>query len=165
MVIITDSREQRNQHILEKFSNLDIPFKIKKLDFGDYSMAGYEDKIVIERKASLTEIAANFCKGRDRFEAEFTRATESGAKIYLLIEDGKGRDKIKLRQEMDKDKIDMTIRHKKTWRTNFTGNSMVASIVSWKEKYKFEIIFCNKKDTGEIISKILKQYMQNLGGE
>lgn len=102
MKIITDTREIRNQHILAEFSKQDTSFKIKKLHFGDYSIEGHENNIIIERKASLTELAGNFCKGRKRFEAEFIRAKEAGAKIYLLIEDSESREKMLLRRDLEK---------------------------------------------------------------
>ena len=41
---------------------------------------------VVERKMSLDELAACFCKGRSRFTKEFERARESGARIYLIVE-------------------------------------------------------------------------------
>ena len=38
---------------------------------------------VIERKMSLEELAMCFGRGRDRFEREFQRARDAGAKIYI----------------------------------------------------------------------------------
>ena len=160
MKIITDTREQRNQHILEKINKAEIPFKIKKLDFGDYSIENYENKVVIERKATLTELAGCFCKGRTRFASEFERAIEAGAKVYLLIEDEKAREKMLLRREMDKDStLEKEKVFKKTWRSNFTANSMIASIQSWKIKYNFEIIFCSKKESGNKIIEVFQNYI------
>lgn len=162
MKIITDSREQRNQHILQEFSKQDIPFKVKKLNFGDYSIEGHEDKIMIERKAHLTELAGCFCKGRTRFEAEFIRAYEAGAKIILLIEEHNGREKMIYRRELDKIKsLTDEERWKKTWRSNFTAVSMIASLDSWIKKYNISLIFCKKSETGKKIVEILKSYIQD----
>lgn len=162
MKIICDSREQRNAHILESFNNQGILFKVKKLHFGDYSMENYENSIIIEKKKDLTELAGNFCKGRERFEAEFIRATEAGAKIYLLIEEHNGREKMIYRRELDKIKV-LTDeeRWKKTWRSNFRAESMIASLGSWKEKYNLEIVFCKKSETGKKIIEIFESYIQN----
>ena len=160
MKIITDTREQRNQKILECITSKGIPFKVKKLDFGDYSIEGYETRIIIERKNSLTELANCFCSGRKRFEAEFMRAKDADAKIFLLIEDEKGREKMLLRRELDKKQsLTPKERQKKTWQSNFTANSMIGSIRSWKEKYNFEIIFCDKKTTGIIIVNLFQKYL------
>jgi ERCC4-type nuclease len=162
MRIITDSREQRNQQILESISNHGIPFKVKKLEFGDYSIEGFESDIMIERKRNLTELAANFCTGRKRFENEFVKAKQCNAKIYLLIEDEKGKEKMLLRKELDSNaSLTQADRQKKTWRSNFTANSMIASISSWKKKYEFEVIFCSKKESGSIIVNLFKQYLES----
>ena len=96
MIVLVDSREQKNAHILEYFQRQGIPYEVEKLDYGDYSCklpasaAGrdiyFHDSIVIERKNSLEEISGNLSKGRERFEAEFLKARNAGAKIYLMIE-------------------------------------------------------------------------------
>lgn len=43
--------------------------------------------VVIERKMNLEELSACLCQQRNRFRSEFERAIESGAKVYLLVED------------------------------------------------------------------------------
>lgn len=62
--IIVDSREQ-----LPLWSSA----KVKKLDVGDYSISGYEERFAIERKSG-----ADFCqtltKGHERFKKELERA-------------------------------------------------------------------------------------------
>lgn len=99
MVILVDTREQENKHILEAFNKKKIKFKEKKLDFGDYSfmlpaMPEYgitkpllfDNEIVVERKGSLTELSGNLTKDRERFEKELIRKKDT--KFYLMIEDG-----------------------------------------------------------------------------
>lgn len=44
----------------------------KKLDEGDYSLVGYEDRISIERK-TLSDLCGSLGKGRERFERELLR--------------------------------------------------------------------------------------------
>ena len=160
MRIITDSREQKNQHILEKFSNKNIPFKVKKLDFADYSIEGFENKVAVERKSGLNELTNCFCSGRKRFAAEFERAKEAGAKMYLIVEDEQGKDKMIARQEMEAQGELTEKQQNKTWRGKFRASSMIASLSSWKVKYDLEIIFCNKKKSGEKIIEIFNAYLQ-----
>ena len=79
MVVLVDSREKKNGHILEYFDKQNIAYEVTSLNYGDYSFyipaeAAGEDiyfhrDIVIERKASLEELSGN-----------------DGCKIYLLIE-------------------------------------------------------------------------------
>lgn len=94
MVILVDTREQKNQHILSTFEKNKIAYKEKALDRCDYSFyipanedlsisrdLYFDKEIAIERKASLDEIANNWTKERDRFEKEMALAP----KIKLLL--------------------------------------------------------------------------------
>jgi hypothetical protein len=72
LVILVDSREQSNKHITEWFDKAKKPYKVQKLDYGDYgcylpigSFEGqtrdiyFTDEIVIERKFCIDELASN----------------------------------------------------------------------------------------------------------
>lgn len=95
MVVLVDSREKVNNHILDYFDKKDIKYKSKALEYGDYSFMipaneklsiprdmYFNNKIVIERKASLEEISNNLTKERDRFEKELTLAPKT--KVVLI---------------------------------------------------------------------------------
>src|SRR4051794_40609892 len=80
IVILIDSREQENKHIIEYLMSKQIPFKEKKLDYGDYSayLPKNEDlgiirdlyvPAAIERKNSVDELVSTI-KERTRFENE-----------------------------------------------------------------------------------------------
>lgn len=84
--IITDTREQRplsfeNLHI-RGVPKLDV--MVHKLDVGDYSVQGLEDRLFIERK-SAQDLYGTLFQGRERFERELERAREHKYK-YLVIE-------------------------------------------------------------------------------
>lgn len=72
ITILVDSREQANFHILEWLDKHKKPFKVRKLDYGDYScflpVGSFEgqkrdiyftDELVIERKFCIDELAMN----------------------------------------------------------------------------------------------------------
>lgn len=95
MVILTDTREQKNQHILDFFDRKKILHKKKALNYGDYSFMipaneplgiqrdmYFDGKVCIERKASLEEISGNLSKDRSRFEKELSLAPNT--KVILL---------------------------------------------------------------------------------
>ena len=63
-MIVTDSREQ-----LVLWKNTEV----KKLDFGDYSIADHEQYFAIERK-SLPDLMQTLTSGHDRFKRELERA-------------------------------------------------------------------------------------------
>lgn len=61
--IVRDSREQTGWH----YDNC----VVAALKTGDYSIKGHEDTIIVERKASVAELAKNVLE--DRFERELER--------------------------------------------------------------------------------------------
>lgn len=82
-LIICDTREQKNQHILKYFEKNNIEYETKKVDEGDYKLEG-NDTICIERKGNLDEIMANITQAR--FKRELARAKQKGVKLIVLIE-------------------------------------------------------------------------------
>ena len=78
MVILIDTREKVNDHILNYFNKKNIAYRQQALEFGDYSFMlpkvdgllcnelYFHKEIVIERKNSLEELSGNREKvGRD----------------------------------------------------------------------------------------------------
>ena len=64
-MIICDTREKKNGHILEYFDMVGIEYKIAKLDTADYCLEG-DGSIVIDRKQNLDELARNLCNRKDQ---------------------------------------------------------------------------------------------------
>ena len=95
--VIVDTREKVNEHIVNKFIENNIDYKLEKLNIGDYAivdMNGYMPKIVIERKASLDELLQNLIDRNsldeesqvNRFHRELVRAEALGIRVILIIE-------------------------------------------------------------------------------
>ena len=72
LTILVDTRENANSHIIEFFNKKKIPYKVQKLDYGDYSIMMpqgsfngqtrdiyFTNDIVLERKFCIDEIAMN----------------------------------------------------------------------------------------------------------
>lgn len=144
-VILVDSREKKNEHILDYFRKQGIAWQQTKLDYGDYSFmipkvaAGqdifFHRDIVVERKASLEELSGNLTQDRDRFEKEFLRARNDGAKIYLMIESPGGYSDI--------------IAHK--YRTEFKPAAYMASLKTWEHRFKANVQFIDSQYSGYFI--------------
>jgi len=77
--LIQDTREQRG--LGPYFSS---PWIIETLHVGDYSVAGLQDLIAIERK-SLSDLLGSLTHGRERFEKELAK-TRSMDKFYIVVE-------------------------------------------------------------------------------
>jgi ERCC4-type nuclease len=160
-VILTDSREQRNEHILSAFDRFKTAHKTTALSFGDYSVmllarleAGitrdmyFDAEIVIERKADLDELAGNFTIGRERFKDEMIRAAD--ARKYLLVEQSGGYAAILSHQ----------------YKSKLSEKSFFATLLSFQARYGLNVIFCEPDKSADIIWGLLYYHMRTwLSGE
>lgn len=149
IVILTDTREQVNQHVLDYFDSKKIKYAKKKLDAGDYSIKLVANKemgihrdiylpIAVERKNSVNELAASI-KDRTRFENEFIRAMATNTKIYLLVEEANGYENI--------------IKGKYT--SQYTPGALMASLKAFESRYNFGTTFLDKNLSGDFIYRTL----------
>jgi ERCC4-type nuclease len=77
MVVLIDKREQKPWKCFRRFA-------FATLKTGDYSIAGMERKVCIERKGSVTEFVLNLGKDWGRFERELKRMQGFAIKILVL---------------------------------------------------------------------------------
>lgn len=156
MVMLTDTREQKNDHIIDWLDKKKIPHKAKALSNGDYSFfipanpslnierdLYFDKEIMIERKGSLEELSTNFSSQRARFEEEM--ATYQGAK-YLMVEGANYSDIVESKYD-----------------TKFGNKAYLASIHSFNHRYDVQIIFMPKKEfSGYFIYGTFTYYLKNL---
>lgn len=145
MVILVDSREKKNVHVLDYFRKQGISYQVSKLEYGDYSFmipasAAGEDiyfhrDCVIERKGSLEELSNNLAQERDRFEKEFLKAGNDRCKVYLMVEAPGGYSDI--------------IGHK--YRTEFAPAAFMASLKTWESRFGCNVQFIDKQYSGYYI--------------
>lgn len=142
MVCLVDTREQDTPRLRARLKEIGCPWERKKLNFGDYSVKcdaiDLSETIAVERKMDLDELCNCYCKERKRFEREFERAKQAGAKVYLLIEDGSWEDA-----------------YSGKYRSRMSPESLVASIQAWLSRYNCQVIFCRQHTTGKLIHDIL----------
>jgi len=84
--IIVDTRE-KSPHKFKKIQGSCNGYKIKKLDVGDYSLEGFEDYIIIERKNGIDELVGCFGKERDRFMRELENLADVPFRYIVVEED------------------------------------------------------------------------------
>lgn len=68
MIIIRDTREKKGY-----WTFAGKRCRSQKLDTGDYTIAGYEDILSIDRKKTATELSQNVGRDWDRFKRELIR--------------------------------------------------------------------------------------------
>lgn len=84
--VIKDTREQ-DGYTFEKFTGMYTSCNgmvIQKLETGDYSLVGLEDKLCIERKGKVAELAINLGKDKHRFLREIERMQLFPFKFLIL---------------------------------------------------------------------------------
>lgn len=164
MQIVVDTREQPSKRAERRYKSFGVPYMRQGLSFGDYTynftlpdgkpVFGPDSPIkgdcVIERKADLKELSGNFCERqkscpdavqlnlRNRFEVEFYKAKENGAKVYLLVENATWENLINGR-----------------YGTKYHPKAFTASMVAWCARYNITPIFCKEETSGKLIKEIL----------
>lgn len=155
--IIVDTREQETPKAKERYESFGVPYQKATLSYGDYCgnvrlqngswLYDQSDTIrarcVIERKMSLDELAGCFTRGRERFKREFERAAESGARVYLLVENGSW---------------ESILFHR--YRSQFTTAAFLGSLTAWMTRYNASVIFCKSDISGRLIKEILYRDMK-----
>jgi ERCC4-type nuclease len=154
--IIADTREHDTEDARKRYKSFGVPVVRGTLDFGDYAgqitlpsgeLYDLSNRIrprcVIERKMSLDELAGNFTRGRQRFEREFSRASDAGAKVFLLVEGATW---------------EALLNHR--YRSRFTVNAYFASITAWMVRYGVTPVFCKAQTSAKVIREILYRDMK-----
>lgn len=147
MIILVDSREQKNSHIIDHLDDYKFLHQQKKLDFGDYSfkLGRYtlESYFAIERKNSLDELIQNSIE-RDtannninRIERELLRAKEAGAYLEIMIEENALVD---------------------IFNNEYSSSMTINSVLGKINKYKF-LYDCNVQFVSNPYQKILEILM------
>lgn len=141
-MLICDSKEKKNEHILRYFDRHGIDYEIRKLDVGDYMFEG--GTISVDTKRSVDELASNMLNRNDhaRFLREAKRAADSGIKLIVLLETSKYKAIPDLRE----------------WRSKYsgiTGRALMDAIYKTHISYGVEFMFAPKVSTGRRILEIL----------
>lgn len=144
MVILTDTREKKNLHIIDFLDKNGIPHETEKLETADYSfyLPNYPElnadrKFLVERKASLNEVAGNLTKDRERFTREFERIQDN--RCHLVMENATWKKILS-----------------GSYRGNFSPTSYMASLLTLNIRYDCPMWFCTQEESPLLIYSILK---------
>lgn len=147
MKIWVDSREQQTTISGRRYKQFGCPWERHQLNFGDYSAAfvlpnnevfSLENSVCVERKYALDELCLCFTHDRGRFEREFVRAKEAGARLYLLIENGTYENV-----------------YSGSYRSQMTPQALIASMLAWMARYDCRIVMPKSAISGKLIHDIL----------
>ena len=151
-LIIVDTREKKEAitDILLSFQTCGYEYERSKLLFGDY-MEYSNPLLVIDRKQNIQELAQCCASDHERFKRELERVKKVGAHLVILVEQNHYKDRDKLfRVDTIEDLMCWSSPH-----TQVRGEKVYRVLASWMAKYPISVRFCNKKDTGNEIIRIL----------
>ena len=150
--VLVDSREQPTKRAMRRYESFGVPYERVTLSYGDYAYNAVlpngqplydtaetiKPACVIERKMDLDELAQCFTTSRDRFRREFQRATEAGARVYLICENANFENLVNGR-----------------YRSRFNANAFVGSVTAYMVRYNMNLLFCKEDTSGRLIKEIL----------
>lgn len=142
-MIICDTREKKNQRILDYFKSHHIPYIEQMLETGDY-MDSERIDITIDRKQNLGELLRNMCSpDKSRFWREIRRANKDGMRFIILCEHGDSYKEIK------------DVAGYKDKYSKVSGRELMERMYAAHIAYGVEFLFCDKRSTGRRIIELL----------
>lgn len=162
MIIQIDSREKARaiKNIVAEFDRQGITHPVSKLMVGDYM--NYDNpRLIIDRKQNLSELCSNVCQDHDRFRRELILAQKNEIQLVFLVEHGKGIENLKDVIWWDNPRRFKRIKNKSgIWEDVETkamqGEVLYKILCTQERKYGCRFLFCDKKDTGKEIIRILR---------
>lgn len=151
IVVLQDSREQKPWDFqFRGFAQNTVTLKT-----GDYTLAGYEDVLRIEKKGSTGELAINLGSKSKQFYAELDRMLEYEYR-YLIFEFTE--------ETLSRFPIDSGIPKSKLSKIKINANYLISSVNKIRDKYDIEVIFAGDSDraTDEAI-QIFNRVIENNG--
>jgi hypothetical protein len=149
--VIRDTREQEG-YTFEKFTGRYTSCNgmiVKKLDTGDYSLLGLEDKLCIERKGKVSELAINLGKDKYRFLREIERMKDFPFKFLILEFSLQDLMNFPEGSDIPEDKWDSI---------KITNKYMLKMLIEFQMYDNVHVIFCgDRKNAKLIINSILKR--------
>lgn len=158
MIILCDTQEKNNTHILKYFDEHNIPHKNRSLKTGDYSImieacpelgflvdTYFVDELCIERKNSVKELAGNLANNEedDRFMKELNRMSNI-KNVYLVVEN---------------DCLDDILNH--NYDSKYNELSFLRTLLTWQKRSNFYLNFVNTENMGKFIYEICKNCLDN----
>jgi len=145
--VIKDTREQDGYYFKEH--NTCAGMIEQKLDTGDYSILGLEDKLCIERKGCVEELAVNLGQKKYAFLDEIARM-QSFPHKFLVLEFSL--------EDLAKFPEETRIPIKNKASVKITGKYMLKCLFEFQLYNNVHILFCgNKYNAFLAVSSILKR--------
>jgi len=151
-LILCDTRQQRDLHIVDHFDRKGIAWKRCKVEAGDYQVEG-DYSVLIDTKKDLMELCANLTRKseHERVIREIERGLELGCTRFIfLVAD----PKIKFIDEVYTWKRPMDWRTKR-YRTKVRPETLQKIMITFARNHDVEFLFCTKLQMGRMVASLL----------
>lgn len=146
-IVVKDTREQQG-YFFGPYQTC-AGMVDRKLDTGDYSIEGLEDKICIERKASIEEIAINLGQKKYAFLEEIDRMKTFDHKFLIL--------EFNLQELLDFPN-NTRIPEAKRASVKITGKYILKCLMEFQLYNDVKVLFCGDKHNAFLmVSSLLKR--------
>jgi len=140
ITILKDTREPTEIYNFDDFEDTVIIYR-SMLNVGDYSIFGYENEIMLERKG-LGDLVSSFIGDHRQNFQEMWERTEQSLR-FLMIEGNP------------------TEAFTGNYRSEFHPNSLLGSLLSWQIKYHFNWFFVDNAFSGQkAIFWLFKEFLR-----
>lgn len=126
LTIIRDTREKKPYG----FGDYNVSTTDEPLKTGDYTVEGFEGAFVVERKTK-SDFLQSITHERDRFEAEFERASELDHPMTVMVES----PRIHFERGY--------------YYPDVSSSSVIGTIDAWSDRYNAEFVFAADRKEGE----------------
>ena len=154
-IILRDTRQQKESHIIKEFDKQNILHIQTKIDSADYMVIRYDKEkgfykdysVLVDTKKDLLELCGNLCHSTEhqRILREIELGKQLGAKEFIFLI---GESKIKTTEDI------------KSWsspHTKVKGETLLKIMATMSKKYDVKFIIVPKKNMGEMIINLLNQ--------
>lgn len=171
MDIQIDTREKQRaiRKIIKTFDENGVKHFSSKLLVGDY-MSLDNPRLIIDRKQNLQELCGNVCQQHERFKKELIKAIDAGIQLVILVEHGsdvKNLEDVWFWQNPRKHEVRWRMINGKREKYVVSakavdGKQLYKSMCTIRDRYNVRFEFCEKKDTGTEIMRILSECKDNV---
>ena len=162
VTILCDTREQRNEHIINSLKQSGIKYDSCKLPFGDYSFKieelDFRLLCVVERKGNVNELWHNITKERDRFEKEVSVMASITHSAHLIIECCPDRD------FLINFTVDPYVMQHQNRKVENIGKFVYSTLQSWQSSNRYGLIvhyMRGNAGTASLLLNIFYYYWHN----
>lgn len=141
MIVLIDTREQAPF----TFQRFDVQTERTGLPTGDYSVAGFEDRVAIERKELNDLVACLMGKNRERFERELARLRHY--ELAAVVCEGSWQDLAAGR-----------------YRSEMKPEAVLQSVLAFQVRYRVPFLMAGTRAAAEYLTHgLLSKYLREIG--